>query len=636
MSYKSLWSFVEKLESENELVRIKEFVDPVLEIAEITDRFSKQPGGGKALLFENTGTSFPVLTNAMGSYKRICLALGTDNLDDFGMEINDLFRKISANKNSFIDKLKLLPVLNTVGSWMPKSISGRGVCQEVVLSDPDIAVLPVLKCWPADGGRFVTLPLVHTMDPVTGIRNLGMYRMQIFGKDLSGMHWHRHKTGARHYEEYKKLGKMMPVAVALGGDPAYTYSATAPLPDQMDEYMLAGFLRKKRVELVKCITQDIEVPCDVDIVIEGYVDPQEDLIWEGPFGDHTGFYSLEDWYPKFHVTCITHRRDAIYPATIVGVPPQEDAWIAKATERIFLVPMKFSLAPEIIDLDMPPAGVAHNLALIKMEKRYPGQGVKVINALWGAGQMMFNKVLVATDETTDIHDYKTLFRHIVDNVCIPDDLMFSKGPLDVLDHASDKFAYGGKLGIDVTKKLPEEEVSTEKLQSLNIAAIIADLKQVPAVIASTHLIEEGIPVLLFSMAEYSQEKIKMTFKNLAQLQALAGVKLFVCFNIGVNLGDLDLCTWIALNNIDPSRDCRIIERSASQQGCLCVDATAKTSQTHQFHRPWPNAVTSSLETIEHIDKNWHRYFVEKFIHSPSLNYQQLRTGSEAVAFKNKS
>lgn len=635
MSYKSLWSFIEKLEQENELIRVKEFVDPVLEIAEITDRFCKQPGGGKALLFENTGTQFAVLTNAIGSYNRICLALGTTNLDDYGGEINELLHKLTGNKHSFIDKLKLLPVLNNIGSWMPKSVSGRGECQEIILPEADFGILPVLKCWPADGGRFVTLPLVHTIDPITGIRNLGMYRMQLFSKDMTGMHWHRHKTGARHYEEYKKLGLRMPVAVALGGDPVYTYAATAPLPDQMDEYMLAGFLRKKRVELVKCITQDIEVPRDADIVIEGYVDPQEDLIWEGPFGDHTGFYSLPDWYPKFHVTCITHRKNAVYPATIVGVPPQEDAWIAKATERIFLAPMKLSLAPEIIDLDMPAAGVAHNLALIKIAKSYPGQGLKVINALWGAGQMMFNKVMVVADEEVDIHDYKVLFRRIMTNLTIPDDLVFSKGPLDVLDHASDKFIYGGKLGIDITRKLPEESVSQEIFPAFNVSDIVTELKQLRDVVASVRFIEENVPILLFSMATYDKDRIAAMFEALAHRESLFGVKVFVCLNTSVDLNNDELCTWLILNHIDPARDCRIIQRDKVKQNCLCIDATSKSDITHQFKRPWPNPVVSSTETIERIDESWNRYFVENFIPSPSLNYQQLSFGSGAVAFENK-
>ncbi|RYE21205.1 MAG: UbiD family decarboxylase, partial [Sphingobacteriaceae bacterium] len=331
MAYKNLQHFIDTLEKAGELVRIKEKIDPKLEITEITDRISKQYG--PALLFENTGYDFPVLINSMGNYKRMCMALGVESMDDISKEIEGLFKTLTGPKDSILDKLKMLPKLGQISSWMPKTVSGKGACQEVVMTDPDITKLPVLTCWPEDGGPFVTLPVIHTKDPLTGIRNVGMYRMQVFEPKLTGMHWHKHKVSARHFQEYKKLGQKMPVAVALGGDPVYTYAATAPLPDGIDEYMLAGFLRKKKVELVQCLTQDVQVPADADFIIEGYVDPEEDYIWEGPFGDHTGYYSLADWYPKFHITAITHRKNAVFPATIVGIPPQEDAWIGKATER---------------------------------------------------------------------------------------------------------------------------------------------------------------------------------------------------------------------------------------------------------------------------------------------------------------
>ncbi|HJT72355.1 MAG TPA: UbiD family decarboxylase, partial [Chitinophaga sp.] len=349
MAYKHLKHFIDTLEKAGELVRIKTYVDPKLEIAEITDRVSKSPNGGKALLFENTGTDFPVLINSMGSYRRMCLALGVQELDDISREIEDLFKMLSKPKEGILDKLAMLPKLGQFASWMPKVVGGKGACQEVVMTDPDLSRLPVLQCWPKDGGPFITLPVIHTKDPNTGTRNVGMYRMQVFEKGMTGMHWHKHKVSAKHFQEYKKLKKRMPVAVVLGGDPVYTYSATAPLPENVDEYMLAGFLRKQKVELVKCISQpELEVPADADFVIEGYVDPEEELIWEGPFGDHTGYYSLADWYPRFHVTAITHRKDAVYPSTIVGIPPQEDAWIGKATERIFLAPIKMTLVPEIM------------------------------------------------------------------------------------------------------------------------------------------------------------------------------------------------------------------------------------------------------------------------------------------------
>ena len=397
MAYKNQQDFIDKLESTGELVRIKAYVNPKLEMAEITDRMSKQPGGGKALLFENTGYDFPVLMNAYGSEKRMCMALNVNRLDDVAKQIEQLFKSLAAPKEGLIDKLKLLPKLNQFASWMPKIKSGRGECQEVIMEHPDITKLPVITCWPKDGGPFVTLPVIHTKDPNTGQRNVGMYRMQIFGPSLTAMHWHKHKVSAKHFNEYKKLGMRMPLAVALGGDPVYGYCATAPLPENVDEYMLAGFLRRKRVELVKCLTQPgVEIPADADFVIEGYIDPNDEMIWEGPFGDHTGYYSLPDWYPRFHITAITHKKRPVYPATIVGIPPQEDAWLGKATERIFLAPIKMTMVPEIVDMEMPVEGVFHNLVIVKINKEYAGQAQKVMNAMWGAGQMMFNKILVIT------------------------------------------------------------------------------------------------------------------------------------------------------------------------------------------------------------------------------------------------
>lgn len=463
MAYNGMKEFAALLEREGELVRCTARVDPVLEITEIADRFSKQPGGGKALLFEDTGSPFPLLINALGSERRMALALGRPSLEEIGEEINTIFRGLVSSKTGWWDKLSLLPLLGEMASWMPKKVKGRGRCQEVVMDPPDLGLLPVLQCWPADGGRFITLPAVHTLDPDTGAPNTGMYRMQLFGGTLTGMHWHRHKTGANHYEKYKSLGRRMPVTVTLGGDPSYVYAATAPMPENMDEYLLAGFLRKKQVRLVQCLTNALWVPCDVDFVIEGYVDPGEELIWEGPFGDHTGFYSLADYYPRFHVTCITHRRDAVYPATIVGVPPMEDAWIGKATERIFTTPIRLTMIPELVDMDLPFAGVAHNLSVVKINKSYPGQAVKVMHALWGAGQMMFNKILVVADSDADVHDYQVMAQLFARWFDPEYSLHFSRGPLDVLDHSSQLFAYGSKVGIDLTAPLPGERPAwTEK------------------------------------------------------------------------------------------------------------------------------------------------------------------------------
>ena len=450
--YRNLSEFIARLEREGELQRVSVPVDPVYEIAEITDRMSKQPDGGKALLFEQTGTPFPVLTNMMGSDRRMAMALGVESLDELTRRLDDLLQQAVTPKNSLLDKLRMLPLLAEMSRWLPRTSSSRGECQQVVLQGEEASLdaLPVLKCWPCDGGRFVTLPLVHTLDPETGIRNVGMYRLQLFDARTTGMHWHLHKTGARHYEGYRRAGRRMPVSVALGGDPAYTYAATAPMPDNMDEYLLAGFLRRRPVKLVKCITNDIYVPADCDFVIEGYVDPSEPKTVEGPFGDHTGFYSLTDEYPRFHVTAVTRRRDAVYPATLVGIPPQEDAYIAKATEKIFLAPIRLAVQPEVKELTMPVFGTAHNLAVVSIDRRYRGQAHKVAQGLWGAGQMMFNKYLVITGEDCDVHDPDRLAA-LLRRAEFPRDLIVSEGVYDVLDHATATPGFGGKLAFDLTE-----------------------------------------------------------------------------------------------------------------------------------------------------------------------------------------
>lgn len=447
--YNGLKEYIRFLEAKGELRRIPEFTDPVLEIACATDIESKKPGGGKALLFENTGTAFPVLTNMMGSEARIRYALGVDALEAVGPQIDALLAQVLAPKKGLRDKLRMLPLLNRAAAWMPRIRKGPAPCQESVQYAAQLSQLPVLQCWPQDGGRFITLPLVHTVSPVTGIRNVGMYRMQVLDDATTGMHWHPHKTGAKHLSESTHR---LPVAVCLGGDPVYSYAATAPLPEGIDEYLLAGFLRGKPVELVKCFTQELLVPADCDFVIEGYVQKSEDPFMEGPFGDHTGFYSLEDLYPKFHVTCITHRLDAVYPATVVGIPPMEDKYIQEATEKIFLSPIRLAIAPEIEDLYLPEEGVGHNFAVVRIRKQYEGHAFKVANALWGAGQMMFNKFLLVVDEEIDIRDQDRVLEAVCRNVDVPNDLLFSRGPLDVLDHTSPEPGFGGKLCIDATRK----------------------------------------------------------------------------------------------------------------------------------------------------------------------------------------
>jgi 4-hydroxy-3-polyprenylbenzoate decarboxylase len=582
MPYRNQQHFIDTLEKAGELLRIKSFVDPRLEMAEITDRVSKTPGGGKALLFENTGYNMPVLMNAYGSERRICLALGVNHLDDTAKEIENLFKMLSSPKENIIDKLKLLPKLGQFASWMPKSKSGRGECQEVVMKDPDITMLPVITCWPKDGGPFVTLPIIHTRDPHTKSRNVGMYRMQVFGPVLTAMHWHKHKVSAKHFNEYKKLGIKMPVAVALGGDPVYAYSATAPLPENVDEYMLAGFLRKKKVELVKCLTQpEVEVPADADIIIEGYVDPNDELIWEGPFGDHTGYYSLPDWYPRFHITAITHKKNPVYPATIVGIPPQEDAWLGKATERIFLAPIKMTMVPEIIDMEMPVEGVFHNLVITRINKEYAGQGQKVMNAMWGAGQMMFNKILVLTGSPDTINkknyslsDYKQLAQEVFRNMNPATDIYFSQGPMDVLDHSCSKLGFGGKMCIDGTYKFEEEKEETQmqafpaSLPKHKLKESYPEIKEI-----NDQLLSIDIPCVIISVKKNRTRHVEALHNNLCDQQEMEGIKMILYVEHTVDANDLPVALWRFCNNVDPKRDSILAKKKTF--ACMGFDGTIK-------------------------------------------------------------
>ncbi len=647
MAYKNQQEFIRALEAAGELVRIRTFVDPRLEIAEITDRVSKSGGGGKALLFENTGTAFPVLMNAYGSERRMCMALGVQHLDDTTREIEALFKLLTGPKEGILEKLKLLPKLNQFASWMPAVRSGRGECQEVVMAEPDITQLPVLTCWPRDGGPFVTLPIIHTRDLNTGIRNVGMYRMQVFGPTLTGMHWHKHKVSARHFAEYKKTGQRMPVAVALGGDPVYAYSATAPLPENVDEYMLAGFLRKKRVELVRCLTQPaIEVPADADFIIEGYVDPTDEPVWEGPFGDHTGYYSLPDWYPRFHITAITHRKNPVYPATIVGIPPQEDAWLGKATERIFLAPIKMTLVPEIVDMEMPVEGVFHNLVIAKIRKEYAGQGQKVMNAMWGAGQMMFNKILVVTDEGADIRDYNKLARYVFRHWNPATDVYFSQGPMDVLDHSCSKLGFGGKMCIDGTAKTSEESDSRYEWSLLPastnapststdppLAPILGRFAEIHSL--STSLLEAGIPVLLVAVKKDRPNHIRELHKAITALPELECVKLIAYVEHTVDAKDLSTALWRFCNNLDPKRDQTLTDRQsirnpACQYACLGLDGTIKTAALDNFQRDWPNIIVADDNTIKAVDAKWTGLGIGAFLPSPSLKFKDQLYGMEAV------
>jgi 4-hydroxy-3-polyprenylbenzoate decarboxylase len=629
MAYSGLSGFINALEKNNELRRIKIFIDPLLEITEITDRVTRS--GGKALLFENNGTGFPVLINAFGSDERMAMAIGRKNLDEAGVEIESILNSVSDNTGSFLNKLLALPTLFKLAGVLPSRSNKKGMCQQVIHMTPDLGILPVLKCWPHDGGRFITLPMVHTIHPVTGKANVGMYRMQLLDKNTTAMHWQRHKTGANHYDAWKRTNKLMPVSVALGGDPVYTYSATAPLPENVNEYILAGFLRRKKVKLVRCITNQLYVPCDADIVIEGYVDPAEDPVWEGPFGDHTGFYSLADWYPRFHVTCITHSKKAVYPATIVGIPPQEDAFFAKATEKLFLPPIRMTIQPEIEDIHMPDAGVAHNLVIVKIRKSYPGQGMKVISSLSGAGQMMFTKYLVVVSGNIDIRNYKELMAHVFANTDFAKDLFFSHGPLDVLDHSSDTFSFGGKAGVDATVKHPEENAGRNFIEKSEKSAISDVINRFSdsdiGKNINLSLLNDNIPVLIAAVNRQDDPHIIEKVKEICRTNDLTGViSLILTVDHTVDVKNLFMVAWQILGNSDPRRDHEYISPRS-----VLIDGTIKARRDNSFPRRWPNVVCSDTETISAIDQKWESLGLGQFIESPSLIYKGLTcTGSDEI------
>ena len=519
MAYDDLRDWIKTLEKSGELRRIREEVSPELEITEITDRVSKigargkgsgssQPAGkfaagGPALLFENIKghPGQQVLINQFGSERRMALALGVERIEEIAERISGLMNLKAPE--GFFDKIKMLPQLGALTSAFPKTVSSRDArCKEIILRDNfDLNAFPILKCWPHDGGRFITLPCVHTRDPRTGKRNIGMYRMQVYDGQTTGMHWQRQKVAAEHYREALRnaavaaaagalseksarvaamaesaggavtipdgpigglpqitLGKLQgsrfEVAVAIGTDPATTFSAIVPAPPEVEEFMIAGFLRGRPVEIVKCETVDLEVPAHAEIILEGYVELGE-LRGEGPFGDHTGFYTMTDQYPVFHLTCITHRRDPIYAATIVGKPPMEDAWMGKAVERIFLPAMKMTI-PEIVDIHLPVEAVFHNLMLVSIRKSYPGQARKVMNAIWSLGQAMFTKCILVVDEDCDVQDIGEVVLRVANNIDPERDIQFTLGPVDSLDHASRLPNYGSKMGIDATRKWKAE------------------------------------------------------------------------------------------------------------------------------------------------------------------------------------
>jgi 4-hydroxy-3-polyprenylbenzoate decarboxylase len=466
VTFDTLRAFIDALDEAGELVRITRPISLDLELCEIADRVMKQPGGGKALLVERPvlmsggRSEFPVALNLFGSTRRMAMSLGVDALDEIGRRITSLLElKVP---EGFVAKLALLPRLLEVGRFPPRVRSGTPPSQEVVWREEEVDLdrLPLMKCWPEDGGPYITFPMVITRDPKRGIRNVGMYRIMQTGKTTLAMHWQRHKVGAAHWREMAERGERMPVCIALGADPPSMYSASAPLPPTIDEFLFAGFLRSKPVSLAKAVTCDLEVPAEADFVIEGYIDPGEALVTEGPFGDHTGFYSLADLYPQVHVTAITMRKQPIFPATIVGRPPMEDFYLGHATERIFLPLLKLTI-PEIVDYHMPAEGIFHNLVFVSIKKEYPGQAYKVMNALWGQGLMSLAKMLIVVDDWVNVRDPREAWWVALNNIDPQRDARFTMGPMDVLDHSSRAFTYGSKIGLDATRKLPEEGFTRE-------------------------------------------------------------------------------------------------------------------------------------------------------------------------------
>lgn len=483
MAYSSYRAFVEALEQAGELKRISTPVATELEITELADREMKAPGGGKALLIEKPTVNgvvspFPVAINTMGSHKRMAMSMTANSVDEVAAELGSLMK--AKPPTTIAETVKLLGTALEMRHARPKKVK-TGPCKDVIYkfdspasqttpwpAAPDwqnpatldknpatLLNLPILRCWPLDGGRFVTLPCVVTQDPDTGERNVGMYRIQVYDDRTTGMHWQLQKVGARHGRRYYETGTRMPVSIFLGGDPVFPFAATAPLPDGLDEYLLAGYLRRKSIELVKCETNDLEVPANADFVIEGYVDPTEPLRDEGPFGDHTGYYTLPEPYPVFHITAITHRKDAVYPATIVGIPPMEDFYMGGASVKIFLPIFKMNF-PEIVDIALPAEGVFHNAVFVSIKKTYPMQAYKIMHGLWGMGQMMFTKYIVVVDDDVDVHNTSDVLFRLCANTDPQRDSIFTKGPADVLDHATSEIAIGSKLGIDATRKLAGE------------------------------------------------------------------------------------------------------------------------------------------------------------------------------------
>ena len=610
MAFKDIQAFMKKIEDKGQLKRITAEVDADLEITEITDRISKKVG--PALLFENVkGSKYPVLINAMGSYERMSMALGVEKLDDLQEDISELINMQNYVKIPRL--IKSVPRLFRLLSVFPWKLPVKGACQEVIELDPDLSTIPVLKCWPDDGGKFITLPLVMTKDPDTGVQNTGMYRMQIYDKNTTGMHWHWHKDGREIYDKYRKLGGKMPVSVAIGCDPAITFSAISPLPKMIDEMMFAGYLRKWPVKMVKSITNDIYVPADAEFILEGYVDVNEPLRLEGPFGDHTGYYSLADMYPVFHVTCITHKKNAVYPTTIVGKPPMEDCYMSIATERAFL-PLLKMIYPEIVDYSLPFEGVFHNCVIVSIKKRFPGHGKKIMNSLWGMGQMMYAKMIIVVDESINPHDVKAVAKQVFESIDMTRDLVFSEGPLDALDHASAQDHYGYRLGVDATKKFEVERKEVKWNYKLKESKALNDYLLNNENIASfNYPIKDVLQgALIVSIKKKNPNDAKKIINELWAHEDMKYNKLLIIVDEDVDANDVSKAAWKVFNNIDAKRDLVISEVNLEDNNFghrIGIDATKKWYDEGHT-REWPDDIVMCDEIKEKVTKRWREYGIE--------------------------
>ncbi len=593
MKYNNLGEFIQALKREGELKTISHPVSAVLEISKLTDAESKSPGGGKALFFEKVKDSpFPVATNLFGSSRRICLALGVENLEHLGDRIREIIR-MSPPKD-LRDMLGMLTTAFSVSRFFPrKSRAKVPSCQQVVIKGDDINLfdLPILHCWPQDAGRFITLPLVITQSLSTGKRNVGMYRMQVFDRKTTGMHWHIHKDGSNYFNEYRKAGKRMPVAVAIGADPATIYAATAPMPRNVDEMILAGFIRNAPVAMTRCLTCDLEVPAEAEFVLEGYVEPDE-LRREGPFGDHTGYYSLADDYPVFHVTAITHRKSPVYCATLVGRPPMEDCYLAKATERLFL-PLLQTVFPEIMDYWLPWEGVFHNIVIVSIKKEYPRHAQKVISGLWGQGQMSFCKAILVVDETVDPKNADQVMQRLVDNFDLTTDIVNAQGILDVLDHSSPFANFGNKIGVDLTDRISGEPLRNPFLpismpEKLNEDALLFGIQAVCKGVLSLRILKGDTArrnrILVLKVQKAAGLSGSYFAEQLLNADILQPFNLILFYDSNVDILDNSFILWKLFNNVDPGRD--VILR----QGRCVIDACKKGSE-EGHDREWPDELS---------------------------------------------